>query len=178
MPRDGLIRCSESPPTSVAELAAGERLLLWAYRLWLEGLIGRAPARHERVWRGLSRELGPARARRLLTALSRLIYRCVQAAAGEIAFNPSCCRRVGADEHRLLGLVAAAGRAPRTLAEARAAGLLRGGRGGELVAPAAEIAAVLEEAGYGLPSRPVDARSDAILRAAEALPLLDRRLPN
>ena len=47
-----------------------------------------------------------------------------------------------------------------------------------MVSPAREIAAVLSDAGYDLPERPTDERSEAILRAVEALPMLDRSLPN
>ncbi|WP_119169373.1 hypothetical protein [Algihabitans albus] len=178
MPRDGLFRRPDAPSDSVCDLAAGERLLLWSYRSWLEGLVAKQPKRHEQVWSGLSRELGTEPARRLLGALSRLIYRCVREAQGEIAYNPNCCRRVGPDEYRLLALIAAAGRQEAAVARDQARRLLRGGPGEDLLSPAAEIATVLSEAGYDLPRRPADERSEAILRAVEALPLLDRSRPN
>lgn len=178
MPRDGSFRVSAAPTGWVCDLVSGERLLLWAYRSWLEGLTARQPTRHQEVWNGLSRQLGAEPARRLLGALSRLIYRCVREAQGEIAYHPNCCRQVGPDECRLLGLVAATGHCEAALARDQAARLLRGGSGEDLLSPAAEIAGVLQEAGYDLPLRRTDDRSEGILRAVEALPTLDRSLPN
>lgn len=178
MPRDGSFRLPAAPTAWVCDLAAGERLLLWSYRSWLEGLVAKQPQRHEQVWSGLSRQLGVEPARCLLGALSRLIYRCVREAQGEISYNPNCCRQVGADEYRLLALIAAAGRGDQGAAQDQAQRLLRGGTGEDLFSPAAEIAAVLSDAGYDLPDRPTDDRSEAILRAVEALPMLDRSRPN
>lgn len=183
MPRDGLLPLPRTPrlpevPTLVWQLSASERLLLWAWRLWLEGLVARDAARHERAWSGLSGMLGAAPARRLVDALSRLIFRCVREAQGEIAYNPSCCRRLGADEYRLLCLVSAAGAGDLAAARAEADGLLRGGAAPALLPPAVELAAALAAAGHSLPERRTDPRTAAILRGAEELAVLGRERAN
>jgi hypothetical protein len=181
MPRDG-VRFLEAepqdPPTLVWMLSSGERLLLWAWRLWLEGTVHKDPARLERTWSGTIRMLGPERARRALDAMQALIYRSVRHARGEISYNPSCCRRVGPDEYRLLCLVAAAGAGETAAAEAHARALLAGGDGADLLTPARELAEALAEAGYALPHRPADPRHAAILRAAEEMATLDRSVAN
>jgi hypothetical protein len=188
MPRDGFFQSQRfskgaagsdpAVPTLVWQLSSSERLLLWAWRLWLEGLVERDPARHQRAWSGLSGMLGAEKARRLLDGVSRLIFRCVRESQGEIAFNPSCCRRLGIDEYRLLCLVSLAGQGELHAAYAEAEGLLRGGAAPALLEPAVELAAALEDAGHDLPVRRTDARTAAILRAAEELTTLGRDQAN
>jgi hypothetical protein len=178
MPRDGFVRSHPAaetvetaapPPTLVAELGAGERLLLWTWRTWLDGLAKRDAERQERAWTNLSAMLGPAEARALLDAVSRLIYRCVHAARGEIVYHPNCCRRVAPDEYRLLGLVAACAAGDANTAEHHAAILLRGGATAGVRDAGTRLASALVAAGHTLPHRPADARSDALVRAADAL---------
>ena len=130
-------------------LGYGEQLVLWASRRWFADRLG-----WDKVEQEFAIALGCARGRLALDALDELL-RATSSAARRTAFlHRLDCRRISADEHALLTVVAALQAGQRGHATALLEWLLHEDAVHAATSPAATLAAALEESGIVLPLRP------------------------
>jgi hypothetical protein len=100
------------PPTDrVGDLTEPEQLVLCCFRRWLAG-----GAQRQMLWRQLTHELAPGKARTALRGLEAMIRVLTAHAHRNITYHQPCCPCVGPDEVGLLTLVTAVQRGQPALA--------------------------------------------------------------
>jgi hypothetical protein len=140
-------------PRRMADLAAGEHLVLWGFRRWIVGLTDDAPAHWRIVEREFTRRFGVEDGRRSLVALVRLIAMLQSHAARPIVYHRPCCPCIGADEATILAFVAACQLGDWPGARHRAAMLVGEAGVGDLLEAGARLAKLLAGRGARLPLR-------------------------
>lgn len=135
-------------PTTVQELAEGERLVLWAFRRWVGG-----PEHLPMLAREFDRQFRRSEARPALVALDAALTVLSRQARRTIVYHQPCCACLGADEVCFLSIVAAAQSGAINAARAMANWLVRGEGVAAFLRPLDEFAECLSGSGHDLPYR-------------------------
>lgn len=155
-PRSAL---SEAPPwpTSTRELTVGEHLLVWSFRRWVLGLRANDGGHWSLVWNEFARQFGPRDGRAALSAFARLIHTLLCRARRTLRHHQPCCPCLGADEVRIVALVAACqnGGPARALAEELAAPSATG----DLLDAGGRLARIMARRNLALPARAMPPRT-------------------
>jgi len=137
------------PPRPVLDRRA-ERLVVLGMRGWLAGYETGDIACWEAVWDDFCRELGPARAKRVVSELAGWIRVLRAETCRTIDCYPRPCKFMCRDECLALRLVSGCQRGLKPLACDSACELIANARIEELVSAAECLAAVLADAGLDL----------------------------
>lgn len=164
-------RIASPVPTTLCDLAEGERLLVTSFRRWVSGIAGRDERLLSMAWRELANALGPREARAALGGLSDLVFRLAGSARRSIHHHQSCCRLLGHDEWRIVSLVGACQRGAAAEARAIALRFVEEAAAESIIEAAQRLASALSAGGRRLPDRAADAaRIERALAAMEAAP--------
>jgi len=146
-------------PGRMADLEAGEHLLLWSLRRWLCGLMDDAPGHWRIVEREFTGRYGAEPGRQLLVGLVRMIALLQSHAERKIVYHRPCCPCVGEDEAALISYIAACQDGDWPAARAGAAGLVAEAGIGDLLETGVRLADQLRNRGAHLPRRAAPVRS-------------------
>lgn len=152
------------PPSEMARLADGERLLIRALRHWIAGAQPGSGRQRRLVERAMLDRFGAADAQVALAGLARLVEIVCVDAVGRLSYHPPCCPCAHPDELRLIGPVAAARAGRPEIAYWRACSLVSAEAAGDLVTVAESLAAIFSAHGFALPLRPGPADGPGIPR--------------
>lgn len=145
-------------PATTAELDAGERLILRAFRYWVVGLAEDAGTQLSLAWNELARDLGAEHGKAAMSGLIGLV-RELQHARRRLQHLPPCCLSVTTDEMALLTFVGACQRKEWPLARGLAEWLVRANGVGGLLESGARLGRALAEADLSYPARHGTARA-------------------
>ena len=136
------------PPTETADLSStmiseAEHTLIWSFRHWVCGHV-HGHARHwDLVWRHLRDVLGSEDGTRAVSALESVVRVICRHARRPVIYHEPHCPCLGADEQRLVTLIAACQRGGWRLAAVQAQQLIDAEGVGELIDAAARLARLL-----------------------------------
>lgn len=139
---------AEARPTSVQELAEGERLVIWAFRRWVGG-----PEHLPMLAREFDRQFRRSEARPALVAFDAALAVLSRQARRTIVYHQPCCSCLGADEVCFLSIVAAMQSGAADAARAMATWLVRGEGVEAFLRPLDEFTECLSGSGHDLPYR-------------------------
>ena len=135
-------------PTTVQELAEGERLVLWAFRRWIGG-----PEHLPMLAREFDRQFRRSEARPALVALDAALTVLSRQARRTIVYHQPCCPCLGADEVCFLAIVAAMQAGAANASRAMAGWLVRGEGVDAFLESLDDFAECLSGSGHDLPYR-------------------------
>lgn len=138
---------TDSGLSSISLDRRAERLVVLGMRGWLAGYETGDIACWEAVWNDYCRELGPTRAKRVVSELAGWVRVLRSEACRAIDCYPRPCKVMCRDECLALRLVSGCQKGMRPLACESACQLIAGARIDELVSAAECLAAELAEAG-------------------------------
>lgn len=140
-------------PISMTELDISERLVVWAFRRWIQGLRRNDGAHWAMVGREFGRQFNGQDGTRALAGFARLIDSWQRYARRVVRLHQACCPCLSADEASLIGFVAACQGLSPSLARVRAESLVRDEGVGDLLEAGMQLAAVMRRHGLPLPQR-------------------------
>jgi hypothetical protein len=152
-----MIAFDETPegawPTTLAELAPAERLVLWSLRRWIAGWVEENPSQWSLVSSEFAHIFGARDGRATLSSFAKFFKALWLAAGRTIRHHHPCCPLFGEDEACLLVLLAACRRGDWRLARAAGRWLTDTSEVGDLIGCAADLAAALAAHGMDFPHR-------------------------
>lgn len=140
-------------PTSMAELAPAERFVVWCFRRWVLGLRENNSGHWSLVWNEFARQLGACDGKAALSDFANLVRGLQCYARRTIHHHQPCCPCLGADEARIISLVAACQNGRTHLARALVEWMVEPDGAGELFEAAIRLAQVMRRHALNLPER-------------------------
>ena len=140
-------------PTSMSELHASERLIVWSFRRWVLGLLENRGEHWSLVWNEFTRQFGAHQGKDALSGFAALMKGVQCHARRTIHHHQPCCPCLGDDEVCVLSLVAAC--QSRELRRARfiAEWLVEPDGVGELLQAGSRLAEMMRQHALILPER-------------------------
>jgi hypothetical protein len=134
---------TEAADRSPAMISEPEHTLIWSFRYWVCGHV-HGHARHwDLAWRHLREVLGDEDGKRAVSALEGVVRAICRHAHRPVTYHEPHCPCLGADEQRLVSLIAACQRGDWLLASGEAQQLVDAEGVGELIDAAARLARLL-----------------------------------
>jgi len=140
-------------PTSMMELDVSERLIVWAFRLWVQGLRRNDGTQWALVVKEFGRLFKGSDGTAALAGFARLIDGLRHSARRTVRLHQACCPCLTADEVSLVCFVAACQRPAASLARVRAESLVRAEGVGDMLQAGSRLAGFMRRHGLLLPQR-------------------------
>lgn len=140
-------------PTSTAELAPAERLIVWSFRRWVLGLRQNTAEHWNLVWNEFSRQLGNQDGRDALSGFAGMVKTLQCNARRRICYHQPCCPYLGADEVSIVCFVAACQSGQLRLAHALAEWLIKSEATEEMIEAGSRLADGMRDHGLAFPER-------------------------
>ncbi|MFQ5773883.1 MAG: hypothetical protein ACE5GS_05145 [Kiloniellaceae bacterium] len=153
-----IVRADLSAPTSVDQLAEGERLIVRAFRCWILGLRENTAEHWSVAWNDFAGRLGAHDGKAALSGLAGLVRELHHHARRRFRHHHPCCGCLTGDEVALVGFVGACQRGEWVLARALAEWLVHGEGIGGMIEAGARLSEAMLRASLFLPSRNAPAR--------------------
>jgi len=122
-----------------------EQALVWAFRQWVCGHIQGRACHWQLAWQRLSDLLGQEDGTRAVVALEAMVRVICRHALRPISYHEPPCPCIGADERRIMSVVAACQRSAWKAAASSAERLIDAEGTGELIGAAARIGTLFAE---------------------------------
>lgn len=155
-------------PTSMMELEVSERLIVWAFRRWVQGLRRNDGTQWAMVGKEFGRQFNGPDGTAALAGFARLIDGLQHGARRTVRLHQACCPCLAADEVSLVCFVAACQRPAAPLARVRAESLVHTDGVGDLLQAGSRLAGLMRRHGLVLPQR---TRSDIQGRGQAEMPM-------
>ena len=140
-------------PTSMMELDVSERLIVWAFRRWVQGLRHNDGTHWALVGREFGRQFNGPDGTKALAGFARLIDGLQHGARRTVRLHQACCPCLAADEVSLVCFVAACQRPAALVARVRAESLVHADGVGDLLQAGSLLADLMQRHGLMLPQR-------------------------
>ncbi|MFQ5784533.1 MAG: hypothetical protein ACE5H8_06885 [Alphaproteobacteria bacterium] len=137
----------------MAELDPAERLIVWAFRRWVLGLLENKGGYWSCVWNEFARQFGARDGKEALSSFATLIKGLQCYARRTIHHHHPCCPCLGADEVSLICFVAACQNRRPQLARSLAEWMVHPDGAGELLEAGIRLAQAMRRHALNLPER-------------------------
>ena len=140
-------------PTSMDDLDAAERLIVWSFRRWVIGLRENRAEHWSFVWNEFTRQFGAGAGKEALSGFAALMKGVQCYARRTLHYHQPCCPCLGDDEVSVMRLVAACQSQQLLRARSIAEWLVAPEAVGELLQGGTQLAHIMRKHALILPQR-------------------------